>query len=647
MKRLKKRTAAVLAAVMLAAAMPASSLMAQTASDEPDTITVETAATETESMPAETEGETVQTAETESAPAQTEAAADVTESETVQTQTAVAETESGAVLPESLAAQTESETAQPADIAVLAETDQGTLTADGIQQSVPTAYIEQQIADPSVSMIRIKLQDNGSQALSRDTLTKLYDADKMLSIEMYAPENDAEPYYTWFINGTAHDYNGYIPCAEQISLGVTIDAPEFREKIDGIFGYEALYTSVEMDYQGLLPGGIILSVPTQLDSFEVADVYEYNEYTEWLADTVYGAGFTDANTSYGWVLGIRMNNSYVYGGNYILTNEPLPVKPIDPDDVIYSDINEIEAKILKDAADPEKSEINVKAGIYVPNIDTYKLSIPTLEAVRDSGKVLNVTFPGVEASAEYTWTFDGSAMGEILQEVDLVVTYPWPVDEVESMITNGADPFVLNFRHSGVLPSGTTFRTGGFGGDVQDGSYGYLYYLVDSGKVDVPNHMEYVGAVAFSTEVDEYDYVHGYATISGLTRCSTYVITETRAEGPNIVYPEPEPPETDETEETEPPATDETEETVPPATDETEETAPPATDETEETKEPAQTDDSKDSGKDESKAPADENTQDTPKTGDQFPMLALMSLMLVSAAAAVVCLWKKFEHKMK
>ena len=380
--------------------------------------------------------------------------------------------------------------------------------------------------------------------------------------------------------------------------------------------------------------------------------------TQWLADTVYGAGFTDANTSYGWVLGIRMNNYYEYGGNYILTNEPLPVQPIDPDDVIYSDINEIEAKILKDAADPEKSEINVKAGIYVPNIDTYKLSIPTLEAVRDSGKVLNVTFPGVEASAEYTWTFDGSAMGEILQEVDLVVTYPWPVDEVESMITNGADPFVLNFRHSGVLPSGTTFRTGGFGGDVQDGSYGYLYYLVDSGKVDVPNHMEYVGAVAFSTEVDEYDYVHGYATISGLTHCSTYVITETRAEGPNIVYPEPEPPETgeteeteppatDETEETEPPATDETEETEPPATDETEETAPPATDETEETKEPAQTDDSKDSGKDESKAPADENTQDTPKTGDQFPMLALMSLMLVSAAAAVVCLWKKFEHKMK
>ena len=128
MKRLKKRTAAVLAAVMLAAAMPASSLMAQTASDETDTITVETAA---------------------------------------------AETESGAVLPESLATQTESETAQPADIAVLAETDQGTLTADGIQQSVPTAYIEQQIADPSVSMIRIKLLDNGSQVLSRDLLVDL------------------------------------------------------------------------------------------------------------------------------------------------------------------------------------------------------------------------------------------------------------------------------------------------------------------------------------------------------------------------------------------------------------------------------------------------------------------------------------------
>ena len=622
MKRLKKRTAAVLAAVMLAAAMPASSLMAQTASDETDTITVETAA---------------------------------------------AETESGAVLPESLATQTESETAQPADIAVLAETDQGTLTADGIQQSVPTAYIEQQIADPSVSMIRIKLLDNGSQVLSRDLLVELDIAYKILYVEMYESMDASEPYYTWMFNGGVgmEHSDEYMYVAEQVPLHVTIDNPELREKIDDIFGYEAEYTLVEMDYSGMIQDGMVLSVPTALDGHESANVHMYNEYWEWVDPTGYSAGFADANTSYGWVLNMYLG----YSGTYILTNEPAPVKPIDPDDVIYSDINEIEAKILKDAADPEKSEINVKAGIYVPNIDTYKLSIPTLEAVRDSGKVLNVTFPGVEASAEYTWTFDGSAMGEILQEVDLVVTYPWPVDEVESMITNGADPFVLNFRHSGVLPSGTTFRTGGFGGDVQDGSYGYLYYLVDSGKVDVPNHMEYVGAVAFSTEVDEYDYVHGYATISGLTHCSTYVITETRAEGPNIVYPEPEPPETgeteeteppatDETEETEPPATDETEETVPPAadeteetappaTDETEETAPPATDETEETKEPAQTDDSKDSGKDESKAPADENTQDTPKTGDQFPMLALMSLMLVSAAAAVVCLWKKFEHKMK
>ncbi len=152
MKRLKKRTAAVLAAVMLAAAMPASSLMAQTASDETDTITVETAA---------------------------------------------AETESGAVLPESLATQTESETAQPAYIAVLAETDQGTLTADGIQQSVPTAYIEQQIADPSVSMIRIKLLDNGSQVLSRDLLVELDIAYKILYVEMYESMDASEPYFTW------------------------------------------------------------------------------------------------------------------------------------------------------------------------------------------------------------------------------------------------------------------------------------------------------------------------------------------------------------------------------------------------------------------------------------------------------------------
>lgn len=475
---------------------------------------------------------------------------------------------------------------------------------DTIQETMPTDYIAEQLENPDVSMIQIKLLDNGAQAISREMLIELDNADKMLDIEMYENTDSEEPYYTWTFYGDWMNYDGYIPCADQIPLHVTIDGPQLREKIDKIFDKEATYTLVEMAYQGFLPDGTLLSVPTNLYYNEIAEVYSYNANIEWLVETVYTAGYQDADTSYGRVLGIKLD----YGRDYVLTNDTVPERPVDPDDTVYSDIKEIEEKILADANDPEKSEITVKAGISMPDIDTYKLSVSTLQAVKDSGKVLRITFPGVEASAEYTWTFDGSAMGEISKEVDLVVSYPSSAEEIESMITNGAVPFVLDFRHSGVLPSGTSFTTGGLGDTVQDGTQGYLYYLNDSNNT---KQLEYVGNVTFSSTEDPYSgYVSGYATINNLSHCSTYVITEKRAEGPNVIYSQQLPPDTEDTDNTATPDTDDINNVSSSAADK-----------------------------------SNEAGTSVPKTGDISRLPEITLLLILSSVITIICLRKKQEYK--
>lgn len=474
-------------------------------------------------------------------------------------------------------------------------------TSDTVYETIPDDYITEQLQNSGESMIQIKLLDNGTQSITKDTLIALDEADnKMLRIEMYENTDSEDPHYTWTFYGDQMHYDGYIPCADQIPLHVTIDDSQLREKIDKIFGYEATYTLVEMEYQGFLPDGTLLSVPTDLDDQESAQVYSYNENIEWLVETAFTAGYQDADTRYGWVLGIRPG----YGRDYVLTNDTVPDRPVDPDDIVYSDMTKMEEKILADAKDPEKSEITVSAGISIPDIDTYKLSVSTLQAVKGSGKVLHITFSGAEASAEYTWTFDGSAMGEISKAVDLVVTYPSPSEDIESMITNGAVPFVLDFRHSGALPSGTSFTTGGLGDTVQDGAQGYLYYLKDTSNA---KQLEYVGNVTFSTVEDAASgYVHGYASIRDLRHCSTYVITATRAEGPNVIYPQQQPADT-------------------------EDPTPSAPTDTDVTHNVSPTD-------------SDTSVKDgtsVPKTGDISRLSETASLFILSAAVAMICLWRK------
>ena len=124
--------------------------------------------------------------------------------------------------------------------------------------------------------------------------------------------------------------------------------------------------------------------------------------------------------------------------------------------------------------------VNIRMGYYWGN--EYVLSTETLNAVRESGKTLNITWPGVEASATYIWTFHGSEMGEVTVPVNLLVLFPLDNDEtvtaIDGKMTNQPRRIVLDFQHSGPLPAGTDFATLSFSFDnIDAGQDGYYYYF--------------------------------------------------------------------------------------------------------------------------------------------------------------------------
>ena len=147
----------------------------------------------------------------------------------------------------------------------------------------------------------------------------------------------------------------------------------------------------------------------------------------------------------GWCT-IRGLSAGVDAGDYILTPADL-----DYDTKTYSDISEAEERIKRDLRS-DAQEVNIRMAYYSGN--EYKLSAETLNAVRESGKDLNITFPGVEASATYMWTFHGSEMGEVTAPVDLIVRFPVSGDVVEAVngkITNDAGTLMLDFQQERIF----------------------------------------------------------------------------------------------------------------------------------------------------------------------------------------------------
>ena len=173
------------------------------------------------------------------------------------------------------------------------------------------------------------------------------------------------------------------------------------------------------------------------------------------------------------------------------------------------------------------SELNLRLGQYSGR--EYVLSAATLQAVRDAGADLNITFPGAEASATYSWMFRGTEMAGDIPAVDLTVQFPdnnETAQEVDQIIKNDVEMQILDFRHSGKLPAGTDFTTL-FSLDRKDlaGTQGYLYYLnEESGMLELVSRTDF-----YLTGHQTMEAI--YVRLNDLSHCSVYVVTDQMAEG--------------------------------------------------------------------------------------------------------------------
>lgn len=399
-------------------------------------------------------------------------------------------------------------------------------------EELPEDYIREALADPSVETVRVSVLKS-ADTVPQDILNTLGEEDKTLTVAVYADASDQYPEYEWQFNGILGlDYvNG------DFDLGVSIDLPDVREGAAEYIGDDSVpFTAFSLEQEGDIPNGAWLSLPVAGSMFELQNVYSYDREQGKLMSQNGSAGFSD-NHSNGWWVTVR--SFYDGGGDYIVTPSGL-----DYENKIYGDIEEAERKIME-KLQSDDPVVNIRMGYYWGN--EYVLSTETLNAVRKSGKTLNITWPGVEASATYIWTFHGSEMGEVTVPVNLLVLFPLDNDEtvtaIDGKMTNQPRRIVLDFQHSGPLPAGTDFATLSFSFDnIDAGQDGYYYYYDEAaGKLQCSGRASWYMGLNYGMEME-------FVRMENLSHCSYYVITDVMAEGPDVDNTMPEEPGTEEPE---------------------------------------------------------------------------------------------------
>ena len=397
---------------------------------------------------------------------------------------------------------------------------------------LPEDYIREALADPSVETVRVTVLKS-ADTVPQDILNTLGEKDKTLTVAVYADASDQYPEYEWQFNGILGlDYvNG------DFDLGVSIDLPDVREGAAEYIGDDSVpFTAFSLEQEGDIPNGAWLSLPVAGSMFELQNVYSYDREQGKLMSQNGSAGFSD-NHSNGWWVTVR----YFYdgGGDYIVTPSEL-----DYENKVYGDIEEAERKIME-KLQSDDPVVNIHMGYYWGN--EYVLSTETLNAVRESGKTLNITWPGVEASATYIWTFHGSEMDEVTAPVNLLVLFPLDNDEtvttIDGKMTNQPRRIVLDFQHSGPLPAGTDFATLSFSFDnIDAGQDGYYYYYDEAaGKLQYSGRASWYMGLNYGMEME-------FVRMENLSHCSYYVITDVMAEGPDVGNTMPGAPDTEDPE---------------------------------------------------------------------------------------------------
>lgn len=398
---------------------------------------------------------------------------------------------------------------------------------------LPEDYIREALADPEVKAVRVSVLKS-ADTVPQDILNTLGAEDKMLTVAVYADASDQYPEYEWQFNGIL----GLGDVKRDFDIGVSIDLPEVREGTARAIEDDSVpFTVFSLEQEGEIPYGALLSLPVAGSWYEIQNVYSYDREREKIIDQNLTAGYSDSYAN-GWWVCVR----YFFdgGGDYIVTPSEL-----DYENRVYQDIEEAERKIVEELQSDDPI-VNIHMGYYWGN--EYVLSLETLNAVRESGKTLNITWPGIENAATYIWTFHGSEMDEVTAPVDLSVLFPYDDEEavtaIDGIMTNDPERIVLDFEHSGPLPAGTDFSVAVFAFDNIDTSQDGYYYYYDEAE----GKLQYSGRASWYTGLN-YGREMQFVRMEDLSHCSYYVITDVMAEGPDVDNTMPEKPDTEDPEE--------------------------------------------------------------------------------------------------
>lgn len=248
----------------------------------------------------------------------------------------------------------------------------------------------------------------------------------------------------------------------------------------------------------------------------------------------------------------------------------------------------------------------------------YVLPAEILDQLRDSGKTLFFTSPGVEAQPTYSWFFDGTEITDTT-DIDLHVQfYEGPYNNTQGLglpsmlqgLPGDVPSMLFDFAHSGIVPGGTTLSVTA---SAELAKEGYLYYVNEEDGT-----FEYIGQTSAEIENEYFCTLN----VSGITHCSYYLVTAQELTGDNVVVTggPAEPGEPDDP--------------LPPETPE--DTENPA-----ETDQPAGTDHSDGQAVQDVQVEKVEQSGAAVQTGDNTPVLLAAFAAVLSLTAVIAVLRKK------
>ena len=248
----------------------------------------------------------------------------------------------------------------------------------------------------------------------------------------------------------------------------------------------------------------------------------------------------------------------------------------------------------------------------------YVLPAEILDQLRDSGKTLFFTSPGVEAQPTYSWFFDGTEITDTT-DIDLHVQfYEGPYNNTQGLglpsmlqgLPGDVPSMLFDFAHSGIVPGGTTLSVTA---SAELAKEGYLYYVNEEDGT-----FEYIGQTSAEIENEYFCTLN----VSGITHCSYYLVTARELTGDNVVVPGgPSDP-------------DEPDNPLPPDT-------PEDTDNPVETDQPAGTDNSDGQAVQDVQVEKVEQSGAAVQTGDNTPVLLAAFAAVLSLTAVIAVLRKK------